>query len=430
MNEHNDKLNIPKKIKIGFNNRSDTYTGKLAYVTYLNQKGDIAKETSWQNWRDKDIESQEFDNTPTEGFVLNKNVGGFKSGWNFRSSYTRIYDPRGFEFEITIPNLLFILQECTCEKGKGLIGEFVYAWDGKDLLLLPTTSAPYIESMKVINKTSKIGAKDLVIGNTYRSKDVEEIVYIGRLKWNYFKNNNPKNTYYSHKASEPRLDLSLTSKNVHTFYDQTKKIYYGIYDLKKILYCVDESVITKEDAANLKEKFENETLQGSLDKIEKLSWGIGKSRYVYQDNQWMFEDVSNNDNLCCVTMSRIYATDVHNNSIREDYYGHPFYHDRNAKEANVVVTKEFYMFDTKEKRIKEYCIDGNYKRWFKELEDYSFTRIRYQKDFSQEEINKWTSDNYIPKVVMSNGKEFSFDSVRGLSVGWDIFEASIPKDEE
>jgi hypothetical protein len=38
----------------------------------------------------------------------------------------------GFEFEISIPNLLYILQECTSTKGKGLDGEFVYAWDGKD----------------------------------------------------------------------------------------------------------------------------------------------------------------------------------------------------------------------------------------------------------------------------------------------------------
>jgi hypothetical protein len=37
------------------------------------------------------------------------------------------YMTRGFEFEISIPNLLYILQECTSTKGKGLDGEFVYA---------------------------------------------------------------------------------------------------------------------------------------------------------------------------------------------------------------------------------------------------------------------------------------------------------------
>lgn len=33
-----DSLNIPKTLKIGFQSRTDTYTGKLAYVTYLDKK--------------------------------------------------------------------------------------------------------------------------------------------------------------------------------------------------------------------------------------------------------------------------------------------------------------------------------------------------------------------------------------------------------
>ncbi|MCY7168922.1 hypothetical protein MK528_11220, partial [Streptococcus gordonii] len=38
------------------------------------------------------VEPIEFDNVPTEGFVLNKKVGGTKSGWNHRSTYCRVYD--------------------------------------------------------------------------------------------------------------------------------------------------------------------------------------------------------------------------------------------------------------------------------------------------------------------------------------------------
>lgn len=33
MAEINDKLNIPDKLKIGFQERCDTYTGKLSYIT-------------------------------------------------------------------------------------------------------------------------------------------------------------------------------------------------------------------------------------------------------------------------------------------------------------------------------------------------------------------------------------------------------------
>lgn len=48
-----EQLFIPEKIKIGFQNRQGTYTGKLAYVIYFDKKGVLRKETSWQSWRDE-----------------------------------------------------------------------------------------------------------------------------------------------------------------------------------------------------------------------------------------------------------------------------------------------------------------------------------------------------------------------------------------
>ena len=96
---------IPEKINIGFQNRNDTYTKKLAYVIYFDQKGVLRKETSWQNWRDESIDNIIYDNIPISGFVLNKHVGDYDTGWNHRHSYCRVYDSRDFEFEITIENL-------------------------------------------------------------------------------------------------------------------------------------------------------------------------------------------------------------------------------------------------------------------------------------------------------------------------------------
>jgi hypothetical protein len=129
-----DNLFIPKKIKVGYQKRTDTYTKKLAYIIYYDNKNQLRKQTSWESWRDKAINSDEFDNVPTNGFVLNKGVGGNKQsyGWNTRNEYIRIYDPRGFEFEISVQNLLFILTESDCSKGKGLEGDFVYSWNGTE----------------------------------------------------------------------------------------------------------------------------------------------------------------------------------------------------------------------------------------------------------------------------------------------------------
>ncbi len=46
MINNEEKFFIPSKIKVGFQERSDTYTGKLAYIIYYDNKGVLRKERS------------------------------------------------------------------------------------------------------------------------------------------------------------------------------------------------------------------------------------------------------------------------------------------------------------------------------------------------------------------------------------------------
>lgn len=180
----NERMTIPTKIKVGYNSRADTYTGKLAYVIYYDVKGKIRKEASWLSWRDEKLGSDEFDNVPTSGFVLNKKVGDYKSDWNHRMAHIRVYDPRGFEFEIGVENLLYILQECTSTKGKGLEGEFVYAWDRSDLVLLPVSSQEYVSSRTFTDGLSmKVTKADMKEGCVYMTKKQEAVIYLGKHVW-------------------------------------------------------------------------------------------------------------------------------------------------------------------------------------------------------------------------------------------------------
>jgi len=180
----NDQMKIPSKLKVGYNKRTDTYTGKLAYVIYYDEKGKLRKETSWNSWCDKKLGSDEYPNEPTSGFVLNKKVGDYKSDWNHRQAAIRVYDPRGFEFEIGVENLLYILQECTSTKGKGLEGEFVYAFDKSDLVLLPVSSQEYITSKLFSDGLmKKVGKADMVEGCVYITKKQEEVIYLGKQGW-------------------------------------------------------------------------------------------------------------------------------------------------------------------------------------------------------------------------------------------------------
>lgn len=249
---------IPDRIKVGFQKRDSTYTKKLAYIIYFDEKGKLRKQTSWENWRDKSIDPKEFDNIPTEGFVLNKKVGDYHNcGWEYgRYAYIRVYDPRGFEFEITVENLLYILTYCSSIKGKGLEGEFVYGWSGTDLILVPTDSVDYKEVAEYSNKMKskdKVRAKSLIVGATYLDNKNRKLVYLGKypvwgygytsketgeeMSWVELKNNENRirNKYYS--------GIKSKKDNYWFAYNKEKddlRIYYFSNISGKLISVVDE----------------------------------------------------------------------------------------------------------------------------------------------------------------------------------------------
>lgn len=186
MSSAKTQLFIPDKIKVGYQTRGDTYTGKLAYVIYFDKQGVLRKETSWNSWCDKKLKSNEYENKPLEGFVLNRHGGGHGGGWHSRSAFIRIWDPRDFEFEISPENLLFILREGGCSPGKGLEGKFVYSWQKDKLVLLPASSEDYRASTAFTQLQGQtVKAKDLEEGAVYATKLNEHLTYIGKMDY-YF----------------------------------------------------------------------------------------------------------------------------------------------------------------------------------------------------------------------------------------------------
>lgn len=354
----NNKLFIADKIKVGFNPRPDTYTGLLGYVIGFDGKK-WRKEPSWLGWiytyddsekfekekrkqyeerlkqvrgntwykenypeeyqkqvsqlengydlftpygkssNDKRIIPQEFENVPTEGFVLNKKAGGYSTGWNHRSTYCRVYDPRGFEFEINIPNLLYILQECNAYKGKGLEGTFVYAWEGKDLVLLPTSSPEYQESKKFTKlQSGKVGVKDLVAGCTYKTKQLEDYIYLGKFNWF-------EEAYdYSTKGSNAKL--SNVDKR-HVFVSvKNNKTFLGVTGLASFAQRVTETPV--DNYAELLDNFNETSNSGVLKNIKEedyapaTEWSyygkadLGTVYLPIDENKYEVYDVEGNKN--------------------------------------------------------------------------------------------------------------------------------------
>lgn len=217
----NNQLYIPKTISVGQQKRSDTFTGKLAYIIYTDHKGVLRKETSWQGWRDKTIEPLTFNNDPEKGFTFNKGIK--RDGhWGSGRSVIRVWDPRDFEFEISIDNLIGILMHADVSK-RDITEPCVFAWKGTELILLPTNSLEYQESMKHTEKQGvKFSAKELVIGYTYNvRKENQQVVYLGRYDQYEHETVYPETNgrYRSHIGY--KHTLKKTKK--HTFYNLTTK---------------------------------------------------------------------------------------------------------------------------------------------------------------------------------------------------------------
>lgn len=306
---------IPKLCKVGFNDRSDTYTGRLAYVIYNDGKK-WRKEDSWNSWikefkseeemnqikidrynqianqilssvvngtvdkwfagwgqvkgqvetiedvykilgpiekfkptglnrisSDPKMKPFEFENKPTEGFVLNKKVGGYSSGWNARQTYCRVYDPRGFEFEISVQNLLYILENTNSIKGKGLEGQFIYGWSGKDLVLVPQEAPEFKEMLEFTELQNKnIKKSELVIGGIYLDSYGNKLTYLGD-GYSIDRRGNvssTKKTWFKISSSVNDAYYHITSKDIKSIKKFSGEINPNVANWIDKLYKADE----------------------------------------------------------------------------------------------------------------------------------------------------------------------------------------------
>lgn len=172
-------LYIPATITVGFQKRTDTFTGMLGYVIYTDHKGVLRKEGSWNSWRTHSIDPVTFNNDAQTGFCLNKGVQR-DNYWGNGRSVIRVHDPRNFEFEISVDNLIGILMHADVSK-RDITEPCVFAWYGTELILLPTNSKEYQESVvHTNNQHITFSSKSLVAGHSYvPRKWRNSVVYLG-----------------------------------------------------------------------------------------------------------------------------------------------------------------------------------------------------------------------------------------------------------
>lgn len=251
-----EKLYIPKKLKVGFQKRSDTYTKKLAYVIYIDDKGVLRKEKSWQSWRDKKITPLDVDNVPHSGFVLHKDVQRNSEYFGSGRNMIRVYDDRGIEFEISCDNLIFILMNTNCHK-RGLEGEFVYSWFGTELVLLPVGCDEYKKAQLFTQVQGKSLTKaDLIPGCAYTTKKLETLIYLGNFNWREEK--------YNYSAGN-RVTTDIITKK-HVFVNENP---FDDYD-EDYDDCEDDNM-SEEDFDSPKE-YQDYLAELENDRLDREEW--------------------------------------------------------------------------------------------------------------------------------------------------------------
>lgn len=355
-----EKMFIPKRIKVGFQKRGDTFTGKLSYIIYYDEKGKLRKEASWNTWKDDSIETVEFDNVPQAGYLFNKGVqrDGY---WGSGRSVIRVYDSRDFEFEISVDNLMGLLMHSDVSK-RDIVEQCVFAWQGTELVLLPVNSQEYLASVEYTQKQDqKISSKQLVEGYTYQAKKLDcPLVYLGYREWFDW------NTGYVVKGKiTQRYDTNATytqrhehKGRKHVFTDGTNFIVKTAADLSAIL---EDKVHA--DYAHLVESFFNSMHSQPIVSVTPCSTIIPTS-YPY-NNYFYFVTKK-----YLITFHTNYQTSYKNgeNTLRptldysvQDLIYNPSLEINSSSQRNIVVQEVQEFVNAYRKKYEEYVSHEQYQ---------------------------------------------------------------------
>lgn len=172
------KISIPNTVYVGFRVRDGELLG------FLTPDGTDAsamkRRATVDKWRDSSIQPMTFTNDAIMGFKMVKSIQRY--GWNGGNVVVRILDPRGFEMEITVANLLAIMEENVIAQGE-IQTPCLWGRDGGKNYLIPTDSQIYRDAVAHTElkkqNVKKIPTNELKIGDTIRRTDGSLALYGG-----------------------------------------------------------------------------------------------------------------------------------------------------------------------------------------------------------------------------------------------------------
>lgn len=187
-------------------------------------------------WAEKDLAPMDLDNKPTHGFKIVDTVSRYSTS----NKFFRVEDPRGFELEIDVNNLLDLIEHHTIVQG-AIMEPLVWARYGGNNYLISSNSEEYKHHK---NGPIRVG---LNAGDWFMNKAGNVLYrFEGRLAYNLVgaqvlrKDPNERNYYYSWNR-QPRTDFSGVTTKVKTIVNRKQDKPAFIYTE----YHLDENGVTR-----------------------------------------------------------------------------------------------------------------------------------------------------------------------------------------
>lgn len=302
----NKSIKFPAKHYVGFQARPSRDELPLGFMTphgtdkaFEKRKDTVDRWAGgWgydaQNKAEDKLPAQTYENKPMTGFKLGRNVRhGY--GWGQGNVKWRIEDPRGFELEISSPNLAQIMGFCTVQEGE-ILEDCIWARMGAENILVPVNSDVYRATVRNTERASKSASlRDLNIGDTAILANGDEGIYYG--------------VYYIYGVERYARTLTNTvqcsGKKRHVFLMQTpgedgvssRRFMRGVSSPKLAEVFEGEKVLTHQEAEAIVNGFIQEGI--ALNEAgQNYSDSIAVSIDQLDDNTWTrTQETTNYDEL-------------------------------------------------------------------------------------------------------------------------------------
>ena len=177
-------IKIPENHYVGFQIRGTRENRKGIPLGFMTpdgaDSGAKSRKATVDRWSSSSIPSKSIENKPMLGFKLGENVK-HSGGWGKGSVCWRIEDPRGFELEISSPNLAQILGLCTIENGE-ILEKCVWGRLHSENVLIPVCSDIYKNAVENTERVKKnVSLKEVKAGYKVLLQNGTECIYLGYM---------------------------------------------------------------------------------------------------------------------------------------------------------------------------------------------------------------------------------------------------------